>query len=43
MAFGFPNAGQAGAFGSQAAPTQPAAQDGDELKEIQTNVMQVLL
>ena len=44
MAFSFSNAGQGGTFGSQAvSAAQPTAQDGPELKEIQTNVMQALL
>jgi hypothetical protein len=39
MAFGFSNAAQGGTFGGQAASSaQPTAQDGPELKEIQTNV-----
>jgi hypothetical protein len=39
MAFSFSNATQGGTFGSQIEPSaQPTAQDGPELKEIQTNV-----
>jgi nucleoporin NUP159 len=39
MAFSFSNAAQGGGFAGQpASPTQPSAQEGPELKEIQTDV-----
>jgi hypothetical protein len=39
MAFSFSNAAQGGGFvGQPASPSQPSAQDGPELKEIQTDV-----